>query len=126
MNCALLALLALASLVSSGEDDYDPCKAGWFLVNFVSFFKILSPVLSKQLRHGTARYISLLLTPSTLFSIVLAALVNGDIAITKYELLRMKRTRRAATALVSRLWKHGIIPYEIDDVFTGMMFHVYF
>ena len=36
MNCALLALFSTTSLVSSGEDDYDPCKAGWFLVNFVS------------------------------------------------------------------------------------------
>lgn len=51
--------------------------------------------------------------------------MNGDIAITKYELLRMKRTRRAATSLSRRRWKYGIIPYEIDAVFTGMMFHVY-
>ncbi len=125
MNCALLALLALTSLVSSGEDDYDPCKAGWFLVKFVSFLKFYLTFLSRQLRHGTARYMSLLLTPSTLFPIVLAAFVNGDIAIAKYELLRMKRTRRAATSLISRRWKHGIIPYEIDTEFTGMMSHVY-
>ena len=61
---------------------------------------------------------------SILFPIVSAAFVNGDIAITKYELLRMRRTRRAATALISRRWEHGIIPYQIDAVFTGM-FHVY-
>ncbi|XP_028397706.1 dorsal-ventral patterning tolloid-like protein 1 [Dendronephthya gigantea] len=48
-----------------------------------------------------------------------AAFINGDIAITKYELLRLKRTRRAATSLQSRRWIHGIIPYEIDNVFRA-------
>lgn len=58
-------------------------------------------------------------------SIVSAAFVNGDIAVRKYDLMRLRRTRRAATSLTSRRWKDGIIPYQIDTVFKGMS-HVYF
>lgn len=106
-------LLNFVTLVSSGEDDYDPCKAGSLLVNFFFCFEFLSSPI-----RITARYIYKLLT--TFNSNVSAAFVNGDIAISQSELVRLRRTRRAATALRNRRWKHGTIPYEIDDVFTGM------
>lgn len=45
-------------------------------------------------------------------------IVQGDIAVSASELQR-SRLRRAATAYKQRLWRYGVIPFRIDDSYTG-------
>lgn len=51
-----------------------------------------------------------------LFSI--DGIVQGDIAVSADE-LRRSRLKRAATAYSKRLWRDGVIPFLIDDSYTG-------
>lgn len=46
-------------------------------------------------------------------------IVQGDIAVSKAD-LRQSRRKRAATAFNKRLWREGVIPFQIaDGVYTG-------
>ncbi|XP_067041555.1 tolloid-like protein 1 [Acropora muricata] len=45
-------------------------------------------------------------------------IVQGDIAVSSRELHR-SRLKRAATAHKQRLWRDGVIPFRIDDSYTG-------
>lgn len=45
-------------------------------------------------------------------------IVQGDIAVSASQ-LRRNRLKRAATAYRQRLWRDGVIPFLIDDSYTG-------
>jgi len=45
-------------------------------------------------------------------------IVQGDIAVSASQ-LRLSRHKRAATAYPKRLWRDGVIPFLIDDSYTG-------
>lgn len=45
-------------------------------------------------------------------------IVQGDIAVSASQLQR-SRLKRAATAYKQRLWRNGVIPFVIDDSYTG-------